>query len=67
MRESQHDPAIEIGKAQEAPKFSECGWGCPVMDDLDLGWIHMHTMLINDVDQVMDPVHGEGEFFQVFI
>jgi hypothetical protein len=27
MRESQHEPAIEIGEAQEAPKFSECGWG----------------------------------------
>jgi hypothetical protein len=49
MRESQHEPAIEIGEAQEALKFSECGWGWPVMDDLDLGWIHMHTMLINDV------------------
>jgi hypothetical protein len=49
MRESQHEPTIEIGEAQEASKFSECGWGRPVMDDLDLGWIHMHTMLINDV------------------
>jgi hypothetical protein len=49
MRESQHEPAIEIGKAQEALKLSECGWGWLVMDDLDLGWIHMHTMLINDV------------------
>jgi hypothetical protein len=49
MGESQHEPAIEIGKAQEALKLSECGWGWPVTDDLDLGWIHMHTMLINDV------------------
>ena len=49
MRESKHEPAIEIGKAQEALKFSECGWGWPVTDDLDLGWIHMHTMLINDI------------------
>jgi hypothetical protein len=49
MRESQHKPTIEIGKAQEAPKFSEFGSGCLVTDDLDLGWIHMHTMLINDV------------------
>jgi hypothetical protein len=24
MRESQHEPTIEIGKAQEALKFSEC-------------------------------------------
>jgi hypothetical protein len=49
MRETQHEPTIEIGEAQEAPNFSECGWGWPVMDDLDLGWIHMHTMLINDL------------------
>jgi hypothetical protein len=50
MRESQNEPAIDIGEAQEAAKFSECGWGWLVMDDLDLGWIHMHTMSINDVD-----------------
>jgi hypothetical protein len=33
------------------------------MDDLDHGWIHMYTMLINDVAQVMDPVDAEGAFF----
>jgi hypothetical protein len=44
MGESQHKPVVEIGKAQEAPKLSECGWGWPVMDDLDLGWIHMYAM-----------------------
>jgi hypothetical protein len=49
MGESQHETAIEIGKAQEALKISECGWGWSVIDELDLGWIHMHTMLINDV------------------
>jgi hypothetical protein len=65
MGETQHEPAVEIGKAQEAPKLSEFCWGWPVMDDLDLGWIHMYTMLINDVAQVMDPVHTEGVFFQV--
>jgi hypothetical protein len=65
MGESQHKPTVEIGKAQEAPKLSECGWGWPVTDDLDLGWIHMYAMLINDVAQVMDPVHAEGSFFQV--
>jgi hypothetical protein len=27
MRESQHEPMIEIGDGQEALKFSECGWG----------------------------------------
>jgi hypothetical protein len=56
---------VEIGKAQEALNLNECGWVGSVMDDLDLGWIHMYAMLINDVAQVMDHVHAEGEFFQV--
>jgi hypothetical protein len=33
------------------------------MNDLDLGWIHMYAMLMNDVVEVMDPVYAEGEFF----
>jgi hypothetical protein len=37
------------------------------MDNLDLGLIHMYAMMINDVAQVMDPVHAEGAFFQVGI
>jgi hypothetical protein len=49
MGESQNEPVVEIGKAQEALKIGECGWVWPVTDDLDLGWIHMYTMLINDV------------------
>ena len=36
MREFQHEPTIEIGKAQEAPKLSQCGWGWLVMDDLEV-------------------------------
>ena len=52
MGESQHEPAVEIGNSQEALKLSECGWGWPIMDDLDFGWIHMYTMLIDDVSQV---------------
>jgi hypothetical protein len=65
MGESQQKPAVEIGKAQEALKIIECVWGWPIMDELDLGWIHMYAMLINDVSQVMGPIHAEGEFFQV--
>jgi hypothetical protein len=65
MGESQHEPAVEIGKAQEALNLSECGWGWLFMNDLDLGWIHMYAMLINNVFQVMDLVHAEGSFFQV--
>ena len=49
MRESHHEPLMEIGEAQEAPKLNECGWGWSVMNDLELGWIHMYAMLINDV------------------
>jgi hypothetical protein len=65
MGESQHELAVEIGKAQEALKLDECVWGWSVTDDLDLGWIHMYAMLINDIAQVMDLVHAKGEFFQV--
>jgi hypothetical protein len=65
MGETQHKPIVEIGKAQEAPKLSECCWGWIVTNDLDLGWIHMYSMLINDVAQVMDLTHAEGAFFQV--
>jgi hypothetical protein len=37
MGESQHEPVVEISKAQEAPKASECGRDWLVMDDMDLG------------------------------
>jgi hypothetical protein len=67
MGESQHKHLVEIGKAQEVSKLSECGWGWLVMDDLYFGWIHMYTMLINDVAQVMNRIDVEGEFFQVGI
>jgi hypothetical protein len=60
MGESQHETVVEIGKAQEALKLSECGWGWPIMADLVPGWIHMYTILINDVAQIMDPVYTEG-------
>jgi hypothetical protein len=65
MGETQHEPVVEISKSQEAPKLSECCCRWPVTDDLDLGWIHMYAMLINDLAQVMGPVHAEGSFFQV--
>ena len=35
------------------------------MDDLDLIWINMYPMLINNVAQVLDPVHAKRVFFQV--
>jgi hypothetical protein len=67
MGESQHELVVEIGKAQGTSNISECGWDWPVTGDLDLGWIHMYTMMINDVVKVMDVVHAEGAFFQVGI
>jgi hypothetical protein len=36
-------------------------------DDLDLSWINMYPMLINNVAQVLDPVHAKRAFFQVGI
>jgi hypothetical protein len=50
MGESQQEPTVEIGESQEDLKLDECGWGWLVTDDLDLGWIHINTMLINDVE-----------------
>ena len=67
MRESQHKPTVEIGKAKEDLNLNECGWGWAVVNELDFGWIHMYAMLINDVAQVMNSIHAEGEFFQVGI
>jgi hypothetical protein len=37
------------------------------MNELDLSWINMYPMLINNVAQVLDPVHANGAFFQVGI
>jgi hypothetical protein len=37
MGESQDEPTVEIGKAQESPNLSECGWGWLVTYDLDFG------------------------------
>jgi hypothetical protein len=63
--ESQYELVVEIGNAQEALKLSECSWGWLVMDDLDFGWIHTYSMMINDASHVINLVHAEGEFFQV--
>jgi hypothetical protein len=37
------------------------------MDDLDISWINMYPMLINNVAQVLDHDHSKGEFFEVGI
>jgi hypothetical protein len=49
MGESQHEPSVKIGESQEALKLGQCGRGWPVMDDLDLSWINMYPILINNV------------------
>jgi hypothetical protein len=59
MGESQHEPLVEVGKSQEALKLGECGQGWIVKDDLDLSWIHMYPMLINNVAQVLDLVRAK--------
>jgi hypothetical protein len=37
------------------------------MNDLDIGWINMHTMLIYNVSGVLDRVHAEGKFLKFII
>jgi len=48
-------------------KLGQCGWGWPVTDDLDLSWINMYPMLINNVTQVLDHVHSKRKKIQVGI
>jgi hypothetical protein len=49
MRETQHEPVVEVGEAQEAVELCQSHRGWPIMNDLDLGWVHMHPMFIHDV------------------
>jgi hypothetical protein len=67
MGESQHKPLVEFFQSQKASNLSECGRGWLVTNDLDLSWINMYTMFINNVAQVLDHVHAKGAFFQVGI
>jgi hypothetical protein len=67
MGDSQHKPSIEVGYSQESPKLGQCGLDWPVTGDLDISWINMYPMLINNVAQVLDHVHAKREFFQVGI
>jgi hypothetical protein len=58
---------VEVGDVQEVVDLGQCLWGQPIVDDLDLGWVHMHTFLIHDVSQILDYFHVEGSFLQVGI
>jgi len=53
MREPQHEPAVEIG------------WGWPISNDLDLGWIHKHPSFINNVSQILNLGHAKSAFLQI--
>ena len=67
MREPQHKPVVEVGKAQEAAKLDQCLLGQLIVNYLDLGWIHMHTLLIYNVSQVLNSLHVEGTLLQIGI
>jgi hypothetical protein len=67
MRELQHKPMVEFGKAQEVVQLGHCLRGRSITDDLDLGWIHMHTLFIHDVSQILYYLHVEGTILQIGI
>jgi hypothetical protein len=37
------------------------------MDDLNISWINMYPIFINNVSQLLDHVHAKRSFFQVGI
>ena len=65
MRESQHEHVVEISKTQKAAKLCHSGWGWPIQNDLDLGWIHMHPPFINNVCQILNLGHAKSALLQI--
>ena len=65
MRESQHESTVEISKTQKAAKLCYSGWGWPIPNDLDLGWIHMHPPFINNVSQILNLGHAKSALLQI--
>ena len=65
MRESQHEPTVEISKTQKAMKLCQICWGWPIPNDLDLGRIHMHPPFINNVSQILNLGHAKSAFLQI--
>jgi hypothetical protein len=49
MREPQQEPTVEVDKAQQAAELCQSCRGWPIVNELDLGWVHMHPMFIHDV------------------
>jgi len=67
MREPHNKPLVEVGECQEVAKLSHLLQGQPIVDELDLGWIHMYTLLLHDVSQILDSLHVEGTLIQIGI
>jgi len=65
MREAQQEPAVEFCKTQEAAELHQSGWGWPTPNDLDLGWIHVHPLFINNVSQILNLGHAKSAFLQI--
>jgi hypothetical protein len=49
MRETQHESMIDVGEAQEDAELYQIFQGWPIVNELDLGWFHMHPMFVHDV------------------
>ena len=65
MRESQHEPTVEISKTQKAVKLCYSGWGWPIPNYLNLGWIPMHPPFINNVSQILNLGHAKSALLQI--
>jgi hypothetical protein len=67
MREPQQTLTIEFGEAQEATELNQCLQGREIVNELDLGWIHMNTLLIHYVSKILYSIHVEGTLLQIGI
>jgi hypothetical protein len=59
--------AVEVSEAQEAAELDRFLRVQPIANELNLGWIHMHTLLIHDVSQILDSLHDEGKLLPIGI
>jgi hypothetical protein len=59
MREYQQEPTIEVGQAQEDAYLFHSIGGWLVANDLDLGQVHLHPMIIHDISQALNLFHDE--------
>ena len=56
---------VEISRTQQTAKLCYSGWGWPIPNDLDLGWIHMHPPFINNVSQILNLGHAKSARLQI--